>query len=94
MWNSYFTDNFYEFYGKDIRERDEFLTVMPNAKMPLISVEDIAKLAVKVFLAEKNDRNEQRIIGPELVTYDQARHPFCSHIPNLTPFPLGRASLV
>jgi uncharacterized protein YbjT (DUF2867 family) len=74
-WNSCFTDNFYELYGKNIRGSDEFLTVMPNAKMPLISVEDIAKLAVKVFLAEKNDRTEQRIIGPELVTYDQVRTP-------------------
>ena len=64
-------DNIYEFYGKNIREKDEFRTVMPNAKMPLISVEDIAKVAMDAFLNEKNDRTEQRIIGPELVTYDE-----------------------
>ncbi|KAJ3543928.1 hypothetical protein NMY22_g2964 [Coprinellus aureogranulatus] len=69
---TWFTDNFYEMYGKDIRERNEFLTVMPKAKMPLVSVEDIAKFAVNAFLNDKNDRNEQRIIGPELITYDQA----------------------
>ena len=44
---------------------------MPNAKIPLISVVDIAQVAVKAFLADKNERTDQRIIGPELVTYDK-----------------------
>ncbi|KAJ2917889.1 hypothetical protein MD484_g2501, partial [Candolleomyces efflorescens] len=68
---TWFIDNFLEFHGKDIREHDEFKSVMPNAKIPLISVAEIAEVARQAFLNEKNERTEQRIIGPELVTYDQ-----------------------
>ncbi|KAJ2924488.1 hypothetical protein H1R20_g12593, partial [Candolleomyces eurysporus] len=68
---TWFIDNFLEFHGKDIREHDEFKSVMPNAKIPLISVADIGQVALKVFLSDKNERTDQRIIGPELVTYDQ-----------------------
>ncbi|KAJ2928185.1 hypothetical protein H1R20_g8907, partial [Candolleomyces eurysporus] len=68
---TWFIDNFLEFHGKDIREHDEFKSVMPNAKIPLISVADIGQVALNVFLNDKNERTDQRIIGPELVTYDQ-----------------------
>ncbi|KAF6753590.1 NmrA family protein [Ephemerocybe angulata] len=68
---TWFIDNIYEFYGKSIREADEFKTVMPNAKIPFVSVEDIAKFAVGIFLSEKNTINEQRIVGPELLSFDQ-----------------------
>jgi hypothetical protein len=44
---------------------------MPNAKIPLISVAEIGQVALKVFLSDKNERTDQRIIGPELVTYDK-----------------------
>ena len=44
---------------------------MPNAKIPMVSVSDIAQFALGVFLDEKNEHTEQRIIGPELLTYDQ-----------------------
>ena len=46
---------------------------MPNAKIPLISVADIGQVALNVFLNDNNERTDQRIIGPDLVTYDQVR---------------------
>ena len=52
---------------------------MPKAKIPLISVAEIGQLALKVFLNDKNERTDQRIIGPELITYDQVRF-FCAKI--------------
>ncbi|KAJ3543927.1 hypothetical protein NMY22_g2965 [Coprinellus aureogranulatus] len=66
------SDNFVEFHSRSIGERDEFKTVMPNAKIPLISVENIGRFAAQVLLNGKNGRSEQRIVGPELLTYDQA----------------------
>jgi uncharacterized protein YbjT (DUF2867 family) len=81
------TDNFLGFHAKSIREHDEFKSVMPNAKIPLISVVDIAQVAFKAFLADKNERTDQRILGPELVTYDQVRT--CGGTSTLTLFNRG-----
>lgn len=67
---------------------------MPNAKMPLISVEDIAKFAVKVFLSDKNDRTDQRIIGPELLTYDQVSISLLIECIFLRLVPPGRRRLI
>jgi hypothetical protein len=39
--------------------------------IPLISVAEIDHVALKVFLSDKNERTDQRNIGPELVTYDK-----------------------
>lgn len=66
-----YPDNFLEFHRKSISDNNEFKTVMPKAKIPLVSVEDIGRFAAQILLNEKNERTEQRVLGPELLTYDQ-----------------------
>ena len=67
------TDNFHQFDGNSIRESNQFTTVMPNAKVPFVTAEDIGRLAFTALTNEKNDRSDQYVIGPELLTYDQVR---------------------
>ncbi|KAJ3529982.1 hypothetical protein NMY22_g8765 [Coprinellus aureogranulatus] len=67
-----FMDNLLVIYAKSIRDNDEIVSDTPNAKFPMISVEDIGRLAAKAFLNEKNEHTEQYMVGPELLTLDQA----------------------
>ncbi|KAJ3550386.1 hypothetical protein NMY22_g524 [Coprinellus aureogranulatus] len=66
-----FMENFHKFDGPSIRERNEFTTVIPTAKVPFVSAEDIGRVAFKALTSEKNDRTDQYVVGPELLTYDQ-----------------------
>lgn len=66
-----FMDNFLTYHGKAIREDGEIKSVLPTARIALISTLDIAKLATKGLTSEKNEVTEKLIIGPERLSYDQ-----------------------
>ncbi|KAF6745914.1 NmrA family protein [Ephemerocybe angulata] len=67
-----FMDNFLLTYAKGIREKDVIETDTPNAKVPMISVKDIGRFAAEALLKDKIDITEMKVLGPELVTFDQA----------------------
>ncbi|KAF6745062.1 NmrA family protein [Ephemerocybe angulata] len=67
-----FMDNFLLTYAKGIREKDVIETDTPNAKVPMISVKDIGRFSAEALLKDKSDITEMRVLGPELVTFDQA----------------------
>ncbi|TEB29820.1 hypothetical protein FA13DRAFT_1775134 [Coprinellus micaceus] len=67
-----FMDNFIIIYSESIREKSEIKSDTPNAKIPMISALDIGHFAAKALLNDKNEHNEQRVLGPELITMDQA----------------------
>ncbi|KAF6749814.1 hypothetical protein DFP72DRAFT_818282, partial [Ephemerocybe angulata] len=67
-----FMDNFLLTYAKGIREKDVIETDTPNAKVPMISVKDIGRFASEALLKDKIDITEMKVLGPELVTFDQA----------------------
>jgi hypothetical protein len=64
-------DNFIIMYSESIREKSEIKSDTPNAKIPMISALDIGHFAAKALLNDKNEHNEQRVLGPELITMDQ-----------------------
>lgn len=66
-------DNFIPMYAENIREKDEIKSQMPNAKVPMISVLDIGRFAVKALLNDRNERTAQKVVGPELLTFDGVR---------------------
>ncbi|EAU86439.1 ergot alkaloid biosynthetic protein A [Coprinopsis cinerea okayama7 len=69
---TWFIDNLIHTYGHGIREKGEIETVVPTRRIPFVAAEDIARAAFEGIVADENKVKEVIIIGPELLTYDEA----------------------
>ncbi|KAF4616723.1 hypothetical protein D9613_008441 [Agrocybe pediades] len=69
---SWFMQNFaYNFY-QSIRENNEVFSATGDGKIPWISTEDIAQAAFDTLTTPESIRKDLLIVGPELLTYDEA----------------------
>ncbi|KAF7323701.1 NAD(P)-bd-dom domain-containing protein [Mycena kentingensis (nom. inval.)] len=68
---SWFIQNFATQYAEDICLRDEIVSATGTGTLGYVSTADIADVAYKALTAEKLDRSEEIIVGPELVSYDE-----------------------
>ena len=69
--NSLTTDNLLTEHGEGVRERGEFETAVPTARVPFIATEDIARAAFNGIVSEENSVTSFILLGPEPLTYDQ-----------------------
>jgi len=57
-----------------INSTNSFPTIIPNGKIPFVSIEDIAQAAHDAIVnPESLGTNEPILIGPELLSYDEVR---------------------
>ncbi|KAF6746304.1 ergot alkaloid A [Ephemerocybe angulata] len=68
---TWFCENFLNYFGESIRTTGAFTTSVATGKIPFVAVEDVAQVGYKA-LVEEDSAKEKVIIGPELLTYDQA----------------------
>jgi len=63
-----------------IKDTSKIYTACGDGKIPFISTTDIAAVAFKALTDEKSHNNDHRILGPELLTYDQVGSPYFSNL--------------
>ncbi|CAA7263556.1 unnamed protein product [Cyclocybe aegerita] len=69
---TWFIENFGSLFIHSINNSNTVASVTKNGKIPFIGVDDIAKAAFDALLAEKSSNSDFYVVGPELLTYDQA----------------------
>ncbi|EKG16873.1 hypothetical protein MPH_05854 [Macrophomina phaseolina MS6] len=67
---SWFMENLSESWGLEQVKNGQLYTACGNGKIPFISAEDIAAVAFHTLTDEKPHNTSYRILGPELLTYD------------------------
>ncbi|KAF6760918.1 ergot alkaloid A [Ephemerocybe angulata] len=69
---TWFLENIQRFYGEDIKKRNTFENTMPTGRVPLVAVDDIAKVAwYAITDIEKLKSREPIIVGADLVSYSE-----------------------
>lgn len=58
-------------YSASIKDEGKIYTSCGDGKIPFISATDIAAIAFHSLVAEKPPNDMYRILGPELLTYDE-----------------------
>ncbi|KAF9041404.1 hypothetical protein BJ165DRAFT_1350106 [Panaeolus papilionaceus] len=69
---TWFAQNFNNFFGHLIRTENAFISVAGDGKIPFVSVDDIAQAALDGLTSTKPANKEYYVVGPELLTYDEA----------------------
>ncbi|KAG5951671.1 hypothetical protein E4U53_002541 [Claviceps sorghi] len=70
---TWFMENFStggDFLFETIRKEDKFYSAAEDAKVPLISVMDIARVAFRALTAPALENKDHILLGPELLSYD------------------------
>ncbi len=60
-----------------IRDDDMIITATGEGKVPFVSADDIAAVAFRALTDEVPHNTDHLILGPELFSYDDVRHPSC-----------------
>jgi uncharacterized protein YbjT (DUF2867 family) len=71
MFQCGFIENFTRSLAPTIISQDSFFSATQDGKIGLVSSEDIASAALTALTAKSSPNNEQIILGPELLTYDE-----------------------
>jgi festuclavine dehydrogenase len=58
-----------------IRDSSQIITAAGDGKVPFVSADDIAHVALRALTDEKSHNTDHLILGPELFTYDEVRLP-------------------
>ncbi|TFK62485.1 NAD(P)-binding protein [Pluteus cervinus] len=69
---TWFFENFETTLLQSIRDKDELVTATQDGKVPLIAVDDITDVAFDLLTTAKIENPDVLIVGPDLLTYDQA----------------------
>ncbi|KAF8646466.1 hypothetical protein AX16_007203 [Volvariella volvacea WC 439] len=69
---TWFFENFTTIFLGPIKAKNEFPTTTKQGKVPFISVDDITEVAKESLIADKAPNTDTFILGPELLTYDEA----------------------
>lgn len=59
-----------------IKEQSKIYTACADGKIPWISADDIAAVGFRALTDEKSHNTDYRILGPELLTYDDVWNQF------------------
>ena len=62
-----------------ITQLGKIYTACQDGKIPFVSADDIARVAFHALTDEKSFNCDLRILGPELLTYDEVRPGFMHH---------------
>ncbi|KAL1731924.1 hypothetical protein EV714DRAFT_207732 [Schizophyllum commune] len=69
---TWFQENFSEQQHRGtIRDEGKIYSATQDGKIPFVSCEDIAAMAVRTLMDEKSHDTEYFVLGPELLTYDE-----------------------
>ncbi|KAF8995983.1 hypothetical protein BDQ17DRAFT_1401188 [Cyathus striatus] len=68
---TWFHENFSLVFGESIR-KNEIATAAGDGRIPFVAVQDIAQAAFEALTTDEYKYAEPYIVGPELVTYDEA----------------------
>jgi len=71
--DSYPPENFFTFHTHTIKNAGYFFSVKEDARIPLVSVKDVAEVAADYLTKEESLDGGLLILGPELLTYDEVR---------------------
>jgi festuclavine dehydrogenase len=63
-----------------IKAEGKIYTACGDGKIPFISATDIAAVAFRALTDENSHNTDYRVLGPELLTYDEVCRPFGSKI--------------
>lgn len=77
-------ENIFNLHSRTIKDQNAIQSVVPNAKVPFVSVEDVAQVACDYITGGLTfSEKEVYVVGPEALTYDEVRSPFSSagHLP-------------
>jgi len=66
---------------------NKILTACGDGRIPFISADDIAEVAFRALTDKASHNCDHRVLGPELLTYDDVRSPFSNPSNLLTPWP-------
>ncbi|KAF5318457.1 hypothetical protein D9619_010663 [Psilocybe cf. subviscida] len=69
---TWFQENFGTLFLFGIREKDAILSSMGDGLAPFVSTHDIAQAAFDCLTVDKLGKQEITLLGPELLTYDDA----------------------
>ncbi|KAF8157094.1 hypothetical protein B0H34DRAFT_712106, partial [Crassisporium funariophilum] len=69
---TWFIQNFAVNFGHSITHEDHVFSAAKDGRIPFISSEDIAQAAFDALTAEKSPNQDYLIVGPELLSYDDA----------------------
>lgn len=73
-------ENFFERQHRaSIRDEGKIYTACGEGKIPFISATDIAAVAVRLLIDSKPPSTNYRVLGPELLTHDEAYRRFNSN---------------
>ncbi|KAJ2914829.1 hypothetical protein MD484_g5577, partial [Candolleomyces efflorescens] len=67
---TWFIENLFHAHAHNIKERGEIVSVVPNGRLPFVSIEDIAQAAFD-YLIHGSSTKDQFILGPEALTYNE-----------------------
>ncbi|KAJ8060159.1 hypothetical protein OCU04_010508 [Sclerotinia nivalis] len=69
---TWFMDNFIIWpFVQTIKEENKFSSAMGDGKAPFVSASDIARVAMSALTSKTPLDNEYRVLGPELLNYDE-----------------------
>lgn len=77
-------ENFSELWHfASIKDEGKIYTASGDGKVPFIAALDIAAVAFRALTDEKPHNTDYRVLGPELLTYDNVCRLFHSYIPRV-----------
>lgn len=65
-------ENFGSGFARGIRAHDQIFSATEDGRLPFVSTEDIAQAAFEALTAEISPNKDIFVLGPELLTYDEA----------------------
>ncbi|TFK30984.1 hypothetical protein BDQ12DRAFT_619789, partial [Crucibulum laeve] len=71
-----FMDNFSMICGNTIKNEDHIFSIAKDGRIPFVATQDIAQAAFDVLVAENAPNNMPYLVGPELLSYDEAAEIF------------------
>lgn len=71
----YCSENFSEAYGEFILYESSFSSITGDARIPFISVEDIAAAAFDALTKKESPNSDFYLLGPDAYSYDEVRIP-------------------
>jgi hypothetical protein len=86
------SENFATQFYASIRDHNEIPTTAGDGRVPLVSADDIAKVAFEALVDKKSHNTDHIIVGPELLTYDEVSSMSVHFEPVLMEFRLRKYS--
>ncbi|TFK38004.1 hypothetical protein BDQ12DRAFT_735923 [Crucibulum laeve] len=73
---TWFMDNFSTVFSHSIKNEDHVFSLAEDGRIPFVATQDIAQAAFDVLVAENAPNNMPYLVGPELLSYDEAAEVF------------------